>query len=196
MLLGWGWSQKEIIELQLYVASFGWRPDTISPTAVRFERFSIYRGLGLGPLRRAVNHADDMYSVVMYTDGSGTVSSNVAGIGVVIEGAPFGTVELGECIGLGSNNVAELTAIFRGLQEIPDRNRQIIVRSDSEYAIGSLTKNWNSKANRELILNIREDIAWRKGLVSFEHVRGHVGIPGNERADQLANQGRLKGSSL
>ena len=60
--------------------------------------------------------------------------------------------------------------------------------TDSSYSIGVLTKGWKAKANKELIFEVRDQLKARKS-VRLHWIAGHVGIPGNERADALANKG-------
>lgn len=127
--------------------------------------------------------------VIAYADGSGTTAGKVAGIGVVIYEKGQRPLYIAENIGPGTNNVAELRAIWRILKQFPDRDRRIIIYSDSEYAIGSLTLDWSPQANKELIEAIRADLSTRTGVM-FIHVDGHSGHTGNEIADQLANIGR------
>ena len=47
---------------------------------------------------------------------------------------------------------------------------------------------WKAKANRELIMGLRDRLEARPGA-EIHWVAGHVGIEGNERADALANDG-------
>ncbi len=128
-------------------------------------------------------------ATVAYCDGSGMTSDKVAGIGVAIYQSGERPVLIAENIGKGTNNVAELRAIWRALQQFPNVNQRMIICSDSEYAIGSMTKAWNASANAELIRYMRADLAMRPN-VKFKHVDGHSGVMGNEVADQLANIGR------
>lgn len=127
--------------------------------------------------------------VVVFTDGSGTTSKKNAGIGVVVYERGSAPLYIAENIGAGTNNVAELRAIWRVLKQFPDRNRELRIYSDSEYAIGSLTLNWSPQANEQLIRHMREDLSLRPNI-RIEHVKGHEGHEGNEIADRLANVGR------
>ena len=70
---------------------------------------------------------------------------------------------------------------------------RVVVRSDSTYTLDSLmaAHEPHPKAlNAGLIATIRRRMKTR-GNISFEHVRGHSGEPGNERADVLAGEARL-----
>ena len=60
--------------------------------------------------------------------------------------------------------------------------------TDSAYSRGVLTQGWKAKANVGLVAALKRAIAARPG-VTIHWVAGHVGVPENERADQLAAQG-------
>ena len=108
------------------------------------------------------------------------------GLGVVVldlTGEPARR-ELSEYLGVGTNNIAELTAILRGLQVLP-RDRPVVVYSDSSYAIGLLSQNWKAKANQELVAALRR-LLREFPAVHFVKVAGHAGVPENERCDELA----------
>lgn len=125
-------------------------------------------------------------AIIVYTDGACTGNPGPCGIGVVIM-AGSTREELSEYLGVGTNNIAELTAIERALEEIPegDRARPIYVHSDSSYSIGLLTKNWKAKANQELVARLRA-LAREFPNLHLVKVKGHSGVPENERADELA----------
>jgi ribonuclease HI len=130
-------------------------------------------------------------AIQVWTDGACTGNPGPAGLGaVIIDGAE--RVELSEYLGEGTNNIAELTAILRGLQAVKDRTRTVIVYSDSEYSIGLLTKAWKPKKNVELIAELRE-LCRSFCDLRFVKVAGHAGIPLNERTDQLARDAIVRG---
>jgi ribonuclease HI len=124
--------------------------------------------------------------VIIYTDGACTGNPGPMGIGVVIMDGKERR-ELSEFLGSGTNNIAELTAIKRALEVLPDeaRTRIVKVHTDSSYSIGLLTKNWKAKANTELVEELRA-LARRFPKLQMVKVKGHSGIPENERADSLA----------
>jgi len=130
-------------------------------------------------------------AIHVWTDGGCIPNPGPAGIGVVIVDGET-RVELSEYLGHGTNNIAELTAIVRGLEEIGDRTRPVIVYSDSAYAIGLLTQNWKPKANIELVQKLRL-LLRQFPSVRFVKVAAHTGIPLNERVDQLASTAIARG---
>ena len=58
-------------------------------------------------------------------------------------------------------------------------------RLQSTY--GLLELGWKAKSNTELVMSLRDRLKGRK--IRLHWVAGHVGIPENERADELANEG-------
>jgi ribonuclease HI len=135
-----------------------------------------------GPASTATQH--------VWTDGACTGNPGPMGIGVLLLWDDKER-ELSEYLGQGTNNIAELTAIERGLdlaeEAAPARDRPIRVYTDSAYSIGVLSMGWKAKANQELVARIRERI---KDFidVTFVKVAGHAGVPENERCDELARQ--------
>ena len=130
-------------------------------------------------------------AIQIWTDGACTGNPGPAGVGVVIIDGTHRR-ELSEYLGQGTNNIAELTAILRGLEEIADKRRAVVVYSDSEYSIGVLTKPWKPKKNVELIQELRA-ICREFADLRFVKVAGHAGIPLNERTDQLAREAIVRG---
>ncbi len=124
----------------------------------------------------------------VWTDGGCVPNPGPAGIGVVVLDGKE-RKEISEYLGHGTNNIAELTAIVRGLEKarelVPAKDRTVVVYSDSAYAIGLLTQNWKPKANVELVAQLRALIK-EFSDVRFVKVAAHTGIALNERVDQLA----------
>jgi ribonuclease HI len=194
-----GWSELTLKTLHRYVQQKT-RPMAddyrmgiryIAPFAFLLLGRLIYKGATERQIARTLDRMcydcdDDLVNA--YTDGSGTTKEKPAGIGVVLYwygGSEF----IAENIGNGTNNRAELCAIWRALRAVPDIHQPIKIHSDSEYAIGALTQNWQRNKNAKLIECIRRDIGLRD-YVEFRHVDGHEGHEGNEVADRLAAVGR------
>jgi ribonuclease HI len=124
-------------------------------------------------------------AIHVWTDGACSGNPGAAGLGVVIVGDGASQREISEYLGEATNNIAELTAILRGLQSVSDRTRPVIVYSDSAYSIGLLTQAWKAKKNVELVAELRALTKTFSDL-RFVKVAAHSGIPLNERVDQLA----------
>ena len=145
------------------------------------------------PKAKAKAAAPGGHALELWTDGACSGNPGPMGIGVVaIDGGK--RRELGEYLGVGTNNIAELTAIERALELAGDaaETRHVRVYTDSAYSIGVLSKGWKAKANQELIARMRRRLA---GLhnIEFVKVSGHAGVPENERCDQLATQAIARG---
>lgn len=125
-------------------------------------------------------------AIIIYTDGACSGNPGPMGIGAVIVHGE-NRQEISEYLGVGTNNIAELTAIERALEAIPEAQRSlaVVVHTDSSYSIGILDKGWKAKANTEIVARIRNLTKSFSGL-RFVKVKGHAGIPENERCDLLA----------
>ena len=125
---------------------------------------------------------------------------------------PEGLVqELGGSGGQKStNNRMELMGVIAGLEWLlaqglkdstPDPRLAIVVATDSAYVIGGATKwhqGWQKRgwvnsagqpvANQDLWHRLLEVLAQLAQLadLTWQHVPGHQGVPGNERADTIA----------
>lgn len=129
-------------------------------------------------------------SVIAYADGACTGNPGPAGLGVIVIDGDT-EIEISEGLGIATNNIAELTAIERALEAVPDPSRPLVIYTDSKYSIGVLSLGWKAKANVELITRLRAHLERRPAR--FVHVPGHSGIPLNERADELAREGVRSG---
>jgi ribonuclease HI len=128
----------------------------------------------------------DGKALELWTDGACSGNPGPMGIGIVaIDGGK--RKEVGEYLGIGTNNIAELTAIDRALDlaGAEAETRHVRVYTDSAYSIGVLSKGWKAKANQELIGRMRKRLA-KLPDVEFVKVSGHAGVPENERCDELA----------
>ena len=97
-----------------------------------------------------------------------------------------------------TNNRAELYALILAIN-FSSMDEKVVIYSDSEYCVKGITKwmrgwkrrDWkNSKGQPIKNLDLWKDIDGlinkRNGNLTFEWVKAHDGLPGNEAADQLA----------
>lgn len=137
-----------------------------------------------------------MKQATIYADGSAIGNPGPGGWGVVIV-TEDGAVELGGKDTHTTNNRMELSAVIEALKKIK-RGEKVVVKTDSQYVINGITKwvfgweknGWQTKEkkdvlNKDLWQLLAKEVRVRD--VDWEHVRGHAGIAGNERVDQIAN---------
>jgi ribonuclease HI len=123
---------------------------------------------------------------LVYADGSCLGNPGPGGWGVVVRD-PDGTVtELNGHQDATTNNRMELLAAIEGLRAT-ERGADVVLRSDSQYVVKSMTLNWKRNANQDLWALLDAETKSRR--VRFEWVRGHGVDPINNRADELALMG-------
>lgn len=157
------------------------------------------RSVKLSSSPRAVQPQDESDSSVhIYTDGACKGNPGPGGWGAWLRhGAHEKELFGGERS--TTNNRMELTAVIEALASLKRRCR-VIVHTDSQYVQLGITEwlpNWIRRgwktADRKPVKNAdlwqrlqelaaKHDVEWR-------WVKGHAGIDGNERADELANRG-------
>jgi ribonuclease HI len=125
-------------------------------------------------------------TIIVYADGACSGNPGPAGVGVVVQDER-GRHELSHFLGIGTNNIAELTAILEAAKAIETPDRAVRIHTDSKYAIGVLSMGWKAKANVELVANVKNALKPFSDL-KLIHVPGHAGVVLNERADVLAVQ--------
>lgn len=139
--------------------------------------------------------------VVLFADGASSGNPGPGGWGTVVlflEANGSGQiVELGGGEPQTTNNRMELVGVIRGLELIRNHAVAVEVCTDSTYVIRGITQwVWGWRKNGWKTAE-GKDVAhvdlWQtlqalvsKLKVEWKFVRGHSGIPGNERVDQIA----------
>jgi ribonuclease HI len=120
---------------------------------------------------------------LVYADGSCLGNPGPGGWGVVIRDPDGVVTELNGHDDSTTNNRMELVAAIEGLRATRP-GADVILRSDSQYVIKSMTLNWKRNKNHDLWALL--DAETNSRHVKFEWVRGHDVDPINNRADELA----------
>jgi len=118
-----------------------------------------------------------------YADGSCMGNPGPGGWGVILIDPDQETTELQGADPATTNNRMEITAAIEALRRTP-ASAQVVVRSDSQYVIKTMTLGWKRRENLDLWKMLDAEAALRQ--VRWEWVRGHNGDRLNERADELA----------
>jgi len=134
----------------------------------------------------------------IYCDGACKGNPGKAGSGLAVyHGQEKPTLYYGEYTPNGTNNTAELHALYQALL-MAKESKKAVIYSDSKYSIDCISvwaygwkkKGWKKKGgeikNLELIKSAHILYETLKNKVSIKHVKGHAGIEGNELADRMA----------
>ena len=139
-----------------------------------------------------------MKEIEVFTDGACRGNPGPGGWGVVLRFEGY-VRELSGGEMNTTNNRMELTAAIRALESLKE-SCKVELFTDSVYVKDGITK-WLSRwrvrggrtsgnklvKNQDLWVSLSELVEEHE--ISWHWVKGHAGNPGNERADELANQG-------
>jgi len=139
-------------------------------------------------------------AVTIYTDGACSGNPGPGGWGALLQsGAREKEIYGGE--DLTTNNRMELMAAIKALEALrPGYSGPITLWTDSVYVKDGITKwiiGWKKrgwkKADKKPVVNMdlwkQLDALNNDKNVEWKWVKGHAGIEGNERADELARRG-------
>lgn len=136
-------------------------------------------------------------SVDIYTDGACRGNPGPGGWGALLLFGEHRKELMGATLAT-TNNRMELTAAIEALAALK-RECKVRVYTDSQYVRKGITewvaqwklRDWRT-ADRKPVKNVdlwqalEAQIA--RHTIEWHWVKGHAGVPGNERADQLANE--------
>ena len=134
-------------------------------------------------------------AVELYTDGACSGNPGPGGWGAILI---FGRhrKELSGGEKQTTNNRMELMAVIRGIEALKE-NCRVNIHTDSTYVMKGMTEwignwkrgGWKTAAKKP----VKNEDLWRQldevltsHHVKWRWVKGHSGVPGNERADELA----------
>jgi ribonuclease HI len=140
-------------------------------------------------------------TILIYTDGACSGNPGRGGWGSIVV-TPDGHVrELGGGPYQTTNNQMEMLAVTEALKAVHGKPGPVVVCTDSVYVIRGITQwiwgwmrnGWKTAdggdvSNKEYWQDLSAVVGQRKGRdkIRWRHVRGHSGIPGNERCDEIA----------
>lgn len=133
-----------------------------------------------------------MEKIIVHSDGGARGNPGPAGIGVFIEDEKGEVLEeFKEYIGESTNNVAEYTAVLRGMMLLKARFGQqakeisLDWKLDSELVVKQLAGEYKVKnPGLRVIHQDIQDLRIEFGTVTFTHVRREY----NKEADRLVNE--------
>lgn len=140
-----------------------------------------------------------MQKDIIFTDGSARGNPGPGGFGAIV--VLGGVVqELGGNEKHTTNNRMELSAVITALEHVSKlktKNSKLVLHTDSSYVLNGATKwvhgwqknNWKTKDKKDVL---NKDLWERLGKllpkvsVEWKLVKGHTGVPANERCDVIA----------
>jgi probable phosphoglycerate mutase len=126
--------------------------------------------------------------VIVACDGASRGNPGPAGAGAQVTDADGAVLaEIAEGLGETTNNVAEYTAVIRGLERAQELGAtEVLLRSDSQLLINQLTGRYRVRTPHLQPLHDRV----RMLAAGFDSIRfEHVPRERNTEADRLANEG-------
>ena len=132
--------------------------------------------------------------ITLYTDGAAKGNPGPGGYGTVLI---FGKhrKELTQGFRMTTNNRMELLAVIAGLEALKTNEHPVTIYSDSKYVVDAINKGWLESWVKKGFKGKKNVDLWQRFLplqkrfkLTFKWVKGHAGIPENERCDQLAVQ--------
>jgi len=150
----------------------------------------------------STNNLDFKNSYLVFSDGACSGNPGPGGWGTIVYNPKGNIIELGDHQDHTTNNAMEITGVLKGLTYLRNIRKEadspVHVFSDSTYVLrgiqfwvwGWKRKNWlNAEgqpvANKDLWLDLSSQVSNFK-KIHWHYLRGHKGIPANERCDQIA----------
>ena len=144
--------------------------------------------------------------LILFTDGAAKGNPGPGGWGAIVVTDDQHVTELGGGSPHTTNNKMELSGAIAALQHVANEPGPVGIYTDSTYVIQGITQwvwGWRKRGwktaqggdvlNRDLWEELSSLVGARasardraRGDLDWHWVRGHVGTPGNERADQIS----------
>ncbi len=138
--------------------------------------------------------------ILIYSDGACSGNPGPGGYGAIVALPTGQVIELGGGHPSTTNNAMEMTGVLEALLKVDRLPGKAVVYTDSVYVIRGITQwvhGWSKRgwktadgkdvANKDIWEALQRVVQKRGGKnIEWRFIRGHKGIPGNERCDEIA----------
>ena len=130
-----------------------------------------------------------MADFVIYTDGGYSNKHNVGAFAYVMLDGDGNFIRKGAWkITNETNNRAELKAIITAVYHLFREKADVVINSDSMYAINTLSGKWARNANTDLFDVWDRILKENDYKLTFNWVKGHNGNEYNEMCDKMCSE--------
>ncbi|ETO12526.1 hypothetical protein RFI_24849 [Reticulomyxa filosa] len=145
----------------------------------------------------------DETCVVIFTDGSTMPNPGIGGVGLVIQDNSMPKwIELqipiqGITTSIGSEIESIKTALEYTLKYYQNKDNRVIIMNDCKFAVNAITNKWDAEMYKKQV-DTCQKIMLQMGSENVPEIywiKGHSGIPGNEKADEVAKKARQNAQS-
>lgn len=129
-------------------------------------------------------HPEESPTYIAYTDSGYHISRNGGAYAyILLKGGEVIRKEASLFLH-ESNNRGELHAIIAAMENLPEGS-DVEIRTDSQYAVNTLTGEWLQRRNTDLFARWHELVRGRKLKVKVVWIRAHSGDAYNQMCDDL-----------
>ena len=129
-------------------------------------------------------HPEESPTYIAYTDSGYHISRNGGAYAyILLKGGEVIRKEASLFLH-ESNNRGELHAIIASMENLPE-GADVEIRTDSQYAVNTLTGEWLQRRNTDLFARWHELVRGRKLKVKVVWIRAHSGDAYNQMCDDL-----------
>ncbi len=130
--------------------------------------------------------------IFIYTDGAARGNPGPGGFGIVLKSGSY-RKEISQGYRLTTNNRMELMGAIVGIEALKIEHCKVTIYTDSKYVVDSVEKRWIFNWMKKDFKGKKNSDLWKRYIeisghhfIKFVWVKGHSGLPENERCDNLA----------